>query len=204
MIIRGLYVITDPELTPDAGLLESVGAAVRGGAGIVQYRDKRRADTGYVQHARQLRELTRRLGALLIINDDVELARSVDADGVHVGRDDVDLATARRVMGNRLIGVSCYNDIRLAHAAELGGADYVAFGSLFPSAVKPGAVHAKANLLRQARGVLSLPIVAIGGINVDNGGSLLAAGADALAVNSGVFGQADIGGAARRLSALFD
>jgi thiamine-phosphate pyrophosphorylase len=203
MNLHGLYVITDPALTPDDRLVESVSEAVRGGARIVQYRDKRR-DAGYPRRARELRETTRRLGALFIVNDDVELAASVDADGVHIGRDDPGLAAARRKLGGRLIGVSCYNDIALARQARDAGADYVAFGSFYLSAVKPAAVRADTALLRRARSELSLPIVAIGGITVDNGGALLSAGADSLAVIGGVFAQQNIRRAAQRLSALFD
>ena len=203
MSFHGLYVITNPALTPDDRLVESVSEAVRGGARIVQYRDKRR-DPGYARRARALREATRILGALFIVNDDIELAVRVDADGVHIGRDDPGLAAARQQVGGRLIGISCYNDIELARKAQDAGADYVAFGSFYHSGVKPAAVRADTTLLRLARRELSLPIVAIGGITVDNGGALLTAGADSLAVIGGVFGQQDIKRAAQRLSALFD
>lgn len=203
MNVHGLYVITDPALTPDERMVESVRLAVEGGARIVQYRDKRRGP-GYTRRAEALRETTYGLGALFIVNDDIELATRVDADGVHIGRDDPGLASARQRVGRRLIGVSCYNDITLARNAQAAGADYVAFGSFFPSKVKPGAVRADTALLRLARSEISLPIVAIGGIDVDNGKALLAAGADSLAVISGIFGQQDITRAAQRLSALFD
>jgi thiamine-phosphate pyrophosphorylase len=206
--IEGLYAVTQEE-ADDAVLERKVVAAMRGGAGMVQYRNK----TGSMEfRARQLQRLApvcRRHGARLIVNDSVELAREVRADGVHLGRDDGEVAAARRVLGaSVLIGVSCYDDLQRAHAAVRDGADYVAFGSFFASTTKPGAVRASLDLLRQARQALDLPIVAIGGITVANGASLIAAGADALAVASALFGAADaqlpdVEAQARRFARLF-
>jgi thiamine-phosphate pyrophosphorylase len=139
----------------------------------------------------------------LIINDDVILAQQVDADGVHLGGEDGSVIAARAQLGrSKLIGVSCYNRLELAHEAVQQGADYVAFGSFFASLVKRNAVAASPDLLRQARREISVPVVAIGGITVDNGAQLLEAGADALAVISAVFGAADIQGIARQFSNL--
>ena len=124
---------------------------------------------------------------------------------MHLGRDDADVASARRVLGARaLIGVSCYNDLALAQKAEADGADYVAFGSFYPSPTKPQAPRAELELLRAARRTLRVPIVAIGGITPDNGAALITAGADALAVIEGVFGQPDIRAAAARYTRLFN
>lgn len=202
--IRGLYVLTDPGLIPDAGLVDRVEQAIAGGAVAVQYRDKRSGYRGHLDRTRALRELTRRLGALLIINDDPGLAAQVDADGVHLGRDDPDPEAARELVGRRIIGVSCYDDFDRALEAQDRGADYVAFGSFYPSPTKPGAVAADLDLLRRARRELRLPVVAIGGVTPDNGATLIAAGADALAVASAVFGADDPRRAAQRFKAMIE
>ena len=141
----------------------------------------------------------------LIVNDDTALARQVNADGVHLGGEDGGVAEARALLGDgRLIGVSCYNRLPLAQEAVRQGADYVAFGSFFVSTVKPEAVAATPDLLRQARRELNVPIVAIGGITAQNGAQLLEAGADALAVISAVFAAPDIAGAAKEFFNLFE
>ncbi len=179
-------------------------AAIEGGATAVQYRDKTSTDSMREQQANELAQLCRRRGTPLIVNDDVELARRVGATGVHLGRDDPSLAQARHVLGPMsIIGVSCYDELERALAAAEGGADYVAFGSFYPSPTKPAAVRAEVELLQAARKRLRIPIVAIGGITPENGGALVAAGADALAVIQGLFAQADICAAARRYVALF-
>jgi thiamine-phosphate pyrophosphorylase len=201
---RGLYVITDPALQAAGRLAERVEQAILGGARVVQYRDKGPDPQRRRAEAQALLAVCRRLGPPLIINDDVELAAALGADGVHIGRDDAGLALARRRLGPRAtIGVSCYDRLDLALEAQAAGATYVAFGRFFPSATKPQAVQATVDLLVQARAALHLPIVAIGGITPDNGGSLIAAGADALAVIEGVFAQADIRAAAERYARLF-
>lgn len=201
---RGLYVITDADLLPDAALEAAVAAAIAGGARVVQYRDK--SDDAARRHAQAaaLVALCHARGVPLIVNDDVALAAAVGAAGVHVGKDDAALAAARAALGPQaLIGVSCYADLALARAAVAGGADYVAFGAFFPSRIKPGAVRADPALLRAARAELPCPIVAIGGITAGNGAGLVAAGADSLAVISDVFGATDMRAAAAALAALF-
>ncbi|MFN2308957.1 MAG: thiamine phosphate synthase [Gammaproteobacteria bacterium] len=202
--MRGLYAITDTALTPGAQLLPAVAAALRGGARVIQYRDKGLDLPRRAEQAAALVALCAGHGAQLIVNDDVELAAAVGAAGVHLGRDDADPRAARRRLGAAaLIGVSCYNQLARAQAAAAAGADYVAFGRFFPSSTKPQAVAATPELLSAARRALDLPLVAIGGITPDNGARLIAAGADLLAVIHGVFGQADIEAAARRLARLF-
>ena len=202
--ITGLYAIADTECIAAGRLREAVEAAIEGGAAAVQYRDKTGTDSMREQQATELVQLCRRRGTPLIVNDDVELARRVGATGVHLGRDDPPLAQARRALGPMsIIGVSCYDALERALAAAEGGADYVAFGSFYPSPTKPAAVRAKVELLQAARKRLRIPIVAIGGITPENGGALIAAGADALAVIQGLFAQADICAAARRYVALF-
>lgn len=202
--IAGLYAIADTQYLDDARLLPAVGEAIAGGARIVQYRDKKHAAADRGRQAVELATLCRRLGALFIVNDDVTLTKEVRADGVHLGREDASVADARAQLGPRaIIGVSCYNKLARAVQAQNEGADYVAFGSFFPSRTKPQAVHASLELLREAKKKLRIPVVAIGGITPENGAALIAAGADALAVIEGVFGQADVRAAAERYVQLF-
>lgn len=202
--LHGLYVITGAGLTGES-LVAGVTAALRGGARIVQYRDKSAGPTERLAMARRLARLCREQGTLFIINDDVELALAVAADGVHLGRDDGEVVAARSRLGaGRIIGVSCYNEWPRAVAAQQAGADYVAFGAFFPSATKPGAVRADPELLRRAPVELTIPACAIGGITAENGRRLVEAGAAMLAVIEGVFGAADIERAARQLAGIFE
>lgn len=204
IVIAGLYAVADTECIGPTHLVEAVTAAIDGGTAVVQYRDKSGNESVRQKQAAMLADLCERRGALFIVNDDVELARRVGAAGVHLGRDDPSLEDARRLLGvQSIIGVSCYNELERALAAADAGADYVAFGSFYPSPTKPTAVRATVELLRAAREHLSIPIVAIGGITPENGGALVAAGADALAVIQGLFAHADIREAARRYVALF-
>jgi thiamine-phosphate pyrophosphorylase len=202
--LRGLYAITDARLIPGARLTAAVEQAIAGGARVVQYRDKGGDATRLQEQAEALAKLCRARGAVFIINDDPALAAAVQADGVHLGRDDGDVAAARALLGpHAVIGVSCYNQLERARAAVAAGADYVAFGSFFPSRVKPDAVRAAPELLREAKAHLHVPLVAIGGITSANGAALVAAGADLLAVISDVFGHDDIRAAAQRIAQLF-
>ncbi|MEN8108383.1 MAG: thiamine phosphate synthase [Pseudomonadota bacterium] len=204
-IRRGLYAITDSRLIPGELLTDAVGQAIQGGARVIQYRDKTLNDKERRQQAETLASLCREHDVPLIINDNVALAKAVNATGVHIGRHDTDIAATRSQLGPAaIIGVSCYNRIELAVQAAAAGADYVAFGRFFPSSTKPDAVQAQAALLQAARQAIDLPIVAIGGITAENGGELVRAGADLLAVIHGVFGQPDVRAAARRYAALFE
>jgi thiamine-phosphate pyrophosphorylase len=201
--VRGLYAVT-PDLADTDALLVQVDAALAGGTRIVQYRNKTGGDTLKLEQARALAALCRRHRIPLIINDHLELALAVDADGLHLGSDDGPVAEARSRLGpDKLLGVSCYDRIDNALDAARLGANYLAFGSFFPSRVKPGAVRAPLSLLSEARRRSDLPLVAIGGITADNAPELIAAGADALAVISALFAAPDITAAARRLSELF-
>jgi thiamine-phosphate pyrophosphorylase len=200
--IKGLYAIT-PDEAVTVELLRKVRLALLGGARVLQYRNKAADAALRLEQAGALRELTDEYSVPLIINDDAMLAQRVDADGVHLGGEDGSVDAARAVLGSaKLIGVSCYNRITLAHEAVRQGADYVAFGSFYASTVKPGAVAASPELLRQARREIGVALVAIGGITAYNGAQLLEAGADALAVISAVFGAADIRDAARQFANL--
>ena len=201
--INGLYVIT-PDCADTADLLRQVRLALAGGARVLQYRDKSANATLRLSRALALRELAHEFNATFIVNDDVQLALQVEADGVHLGVADDDIETARAALGDtKIIGVSCYNRLARARYAEHAGANYLAFGAFFPSAIKPDAAVADVKLLQQARAELELPLVAIGGINLVNGAALVQAGADALAVISALFNAPDIKAAAQDFSRLF-
>lgn len=193
--LAGLYVLTDERL--GERLETAVEAALSGGARLVQYRDKGEDGARREAEGRMLRKLTRRHGALLIVNDDPGLAARVEADGVHLGRDDPGIASARLLLGaDAVIGVSCYDSLELARDAVAAGADYVAFGSVYPSPTKPNAVRAPLELLTAAKREFAVSICAIGGITPSKAGPVLAAGADMLAVISSVFSAPDIARAA--------
>jgi thiamine-phosphate pyrophosphorylase len=201
--VSGLYAVT-PDLEDTALLVAKAAAAIAGGAALLQYRHKTASPALRGKQARALAALCRSRGCRFIVNDDVELALAVGADGVHVGRDDPDPRAARERLGpGRLLGVSCYNEIARARAALAAGADYIAVGSMFPSSVKPGAVRAPLALIGEARAATGLPVVAIGGITLDNAPQVIAAGAAALAVISALFDAPDITAAARAFTALF-
>ncbi len=202
--VAGLYAIADTQYLDDAHLLPAVSEAIVGGARVIQYRDKKHIAEKRIQQAKGLAALCRQHGVLFIINDDVMLAKETQANGVHLGREDAAIAQARKQLGSRaIIGVSCYNELARAETAQSQGADYIAFGRFFPSRTKPQAMQANLDLLREAKKKLRIPIVAIGGITPENGAALIAAGADALAVIEGVFGQADVRAAAERYARLF-
>jgi len=199
---QGLYAITDPELLPEPLLATGVTQAIAGGARVVQFRDKT-TETGIRRRrARKVLAACRAGGALCIVNDDAVLAAEIGADGVHLGRDDADPRRARQIVGpDRLIGVSCYDCLDLATAAVEAGVDYVAFGSVWPSVSKPGAVRASLALLGEATAALPVPVVAIGGITRANAAATIAAGAHCVAVIHDLFGDPDPLHAAQVLSA---
>ena len=200
---RGIYAIT-PDEADSARLLARVEAVLRAGAAWLQYRNKR-ADGGLREHqARALQPLCRQYGVPLIINDDWRLAAAIGADGAHLGHEDGALVTARAALGaGAIIGASCYDSLDVARAACAAGASYVAFGAFFPSPTKPEARRAATALLVQSA-TLGVPRVAIGGITPDNAPTLVAAGADLLAVISGVFDAPDPAAATRAYLACFD
>ncbi len=182
----GLYAITQTENKSADTVINEVEAAIKGGAVIVQYRDKHPQDAPFL--ARELVKVCHRHSVPLLINDDIELAALVNADGVHLGKEDGAVAQARKRLGNAaIIGVSCYDSVEQAIAAQSQGATYAAFGRFFPSNSKPLAAPAHIETLRQAKLKLTIPLVAIGGILPGNGAQLVAAGADLLAVIGGLF-----------------
>lgn len=199
----GLYAITDSGLKGD-GIERQVELAIRGGARVIQYRDKSGNARLRLDEAKSILAVCRAHRVPLLINDDVELAAATRADGVHIGREDVVLASARERLGpDAIVGVSCYNRFELAESAVAAGADYVAFGRFFASGSKPDAPQADSALLQRARRELACPVVAIGGITPDNGRQLIQAGADMLAVIRGVFAANNITQAAKSLQNLF-
>jgi len=202
-VIKGLYAITDEGLTQEE-LPGKTRLAIRGGAAIIQYRNKTTDQHQRIQQVHTLLSLCKQHHVPLIINDDTMLAKTTAANGVHLGRDDASIQQARAALGSQaIIGVSCYNDLQRAITAQRLGADYVAFGSFFPSSTKPDTVCAPIDLLRRAKRKLSIPVVAIGGITPDNAAMLIDAGADAVAVIHGLFGQNDVLAAAADYAKLF-
>ena len=203
--LSGLYAITPANGVDLESLLLMVRQALHGGARLIQYRDKG-TDQGRRQtEAIELLSLCRQYDVPLIINDDLKLAEKIGADGVHLGQYDETIGQARRTLGSSsIIGASCYNDFSLAEKATEEGADYVAFGSFFCSGTKPNAVPANLQLLQRAKEQLGLPVVAIGGITLQNAPPLIEAGADMLAVIQGVFAQNDIRHTAKTFAALFE
>lgn len=199
-VLHGLYAITRPSGT----LVADVAAALRGGARVVQYRDKSYDAERRLFEARQLKTLCAAAEATFIVNDDIMLAQAAHADGVHLGRDDRSISDARALLGPRaVIGMSCYDEIERAHAAAKAGADYLAFGSFYPSPTKPNAPRATIELLAEASDEFDLPLCAVGGITPENGATLVMAGAGMLAAISGVFDAPDIEAAAARYARLF-
>lgn len=202
--LRGLYAIT-PETPDEDRLLALAGEAVRGGAALLQFRDK----TGDAGRRRRLAgalcALCHEHGARFIVNDDLALALAVDADGVHLGADDGDLAAARRALpAGKVLGASCYADFETARRAVALGADYVAFGAVFPSPTKPAAVRAPLDLFARCRAELRVPACAIGGITLADAPGLVAAGADLLAVITDLFAAPDVAGRAAAYQRLFE
>ena len=201
--LRGLYLIT-PDTADSAALLAGVRSALAGRPALLQYRSKH-ADGGLRrEQAAAIAALCREAGVPFIVNDSLELALAVGADGVHLGRDDGELRAARAALGpERILGVTCYNDWARAEEGAAAGADYVAFGAVFASPTKPAAVHAPLDLLTRARRELKLPVAAIGGITLDNAPLAITAGADLLAVISDVFDDPDPRGRAAAYGAAF-
>ena len=190
MQLSGIYAITDDILLPEPTRLEAVAAALGAGISLLQFRSKSGTRASRLKAAIELLVLCRANHVPLIINDDVDLCLAADADGVHLGQRDAALESARTRLGPAaIIGVTCHSSVDSAVQAQLAGADYVAFGRFFDSATKPEAPPAQLEILGQAKAALSIPIVAIGGINAENGADVLAAGADMLAVIDAIFGD---------------
>jgi thiamine-phosphate pyrophosphorylase len=198
-MMRGLYAIT-PDSADTDSLARKVEQALKAGVAMLQYRNKIISKDKRLLQAKELAPLARGYGVPFIVNDDVEIALAVGANGVHLGKEDGDLAAARAKLPGKIIGASCYNDLELARAAVRTGANYVAFGSVFPSPTKPQAVRAPLSLFKSNLGVA---LCAIGGITLDNAPQAIAAGASLLAVISDLFDAPDIAARATLYRKLF-
>ena len=202
--VNGLYAVT-PDLADTGQLHALVEASLQGGAAVVQYRNKLADAALRLEQAQALLPLCRQYAVPFIINDHLDLCLTLDADGVHLGGDDGNLAQARTLLGPaKMLGASCYNRFELAQQAQAQGADYIAFGACFDSATKPAAVRAPLELLSRAHAELGLPVVAIGGITHDNAKLAIEAGADAIAVIGALYSASDVKLAAQQFSNLFN
>jgi thiamine-phosphate pyrophosphorylase len=202
-MIRGLYAIT-PDIADTNLLLAKVEAALQGGINMLQYRNKTANHKLQTQQARAILPLCRQYNVPLIINDSVKLCLTLDADGVHLGADDGNLAEIRSRIGkDKILGASCYNRFDLALSAEKQGASYVAFGACFASLTKPNAPGATLDLFTRAKTELTIPAVAIGGITLQNAPQAIKAGANAIAVINAIFGVNDVKLASQQFSQVF-
>jgi thiamine-phosphate pyrophosphorylase len=205
MPLAGIYALTDEQLLPERDLCTAAEVALRNGIQVLQYRNKQGDDRLRAQQASALLELCQAYSVPLLINDDPRLCLKTGAQGVHLGQNDCQLSAARQLLGpGAIIGITCHQSLDLARQAERNGANYVAFGRFFPSSTKPGAPAADRQILSAAKKAVDIPVVAIGGINAENGASLISAGADMLAVAGGLFGNSDIAANTRNLVSLFN
>ena len=199
-----LYVITDRTLSRERSIIQVIAKAIAGGAGIIQLRDKESTSKKLVQDGFSLRELTKEQNVIFIVNDRVDVALAVNADGVHLGQDDFPINLARKIIGeDKIIGVSVGN-VEEAIQAVKDSADYVSIGSIFPTQTKLDAGNAVGTqIISEIKKYVSVPLVAIGGITADNIAQVAAAGADYAAVISAVVGADDVEAAARCLQSRF-
>jgi len=204
-ILKGLYVITDQKLIPRDRFIETVEKTIRGGAKIIQLREKDTPEEEIIRLGKELLKITRRYGIPLIINDSPKLAMEIGADGVHLGKDDTEISEARKILGGEaIIGVSCYGDIERGLQAEKEGADYLAFGTPFFTPTKPDRKTTPFEILKEAkRRIKTIPIFAIGGITKGNAKSVLETGVDGIAVITAVFSSPNPEEAARNLADFF-
>jgi thiamine-phosphate pyrophosphorylase len=202
-LTSGIYAITDCENLSDDELIKKSEDILRVGVSLFQYRNKDTNLQKKKELAQKLQSLCHQYKTLFIVNDDINLANDISADGVHLGQHDEDIGRAREILGSKIIGVSCYNDLNLARKAEKAGADYIAFGSFFPSVTKPDAKKASIELLNEAKSILTIPIVAIGGITPENGKQLIDTKVDFLAIISGLYSVPDTIAATQSYNNLF-
>lgn len=202
--LKGLYLVLDVQALRGRDDLAVAAAAIAGGAKAIQLRDKQREKVELLKVAQGLKKLCQEQGALFIINDHLDLALACDADGLHLGQDDLPPAQARRFLAiDKIVGLSTHS-VEQAERAQEAGADYIALGSIYPTTSKGSVVVIGVETLRQVRQKVSLPVVAIGGINSANASEAIAAGADAVAVIGAVMGVEDVAKAAQRISSLFE
>ena len=202
-MISGLYAITPDEADTDL-LLAKVEAALQGGISVLQYRNKQASYKLQMQQASAILPLCKHYQVPFIVNDSVELCLTLDADGVHIGADDGNIAEVKARLGmNKILGASCYNRLDLALSAQQAGASYVAFGACFASSTKPHAPVANLDLFKQAKAQLHIPAVAIGGITLENVPSVIQAGANSIAVINAIFNADDVKLAVQQFARLF-
>ena len=187
-MLHGLYVLTDDQIFPHSEWPDRVEKIIIGGASIIQLRDKTLHNQELLVHATKILEICKSYAVPLIINDRVSLAKKINADGVHIGKNDQTIRVARKYLGDKfIIGASCYRNLHSAVRAQNFGADYVAFGSIFPSSTKPQASRCSFATLREAKKILQIPVCAIGGIRQNNMQSVTATGVDLVAVSHAIF-----------------
>ena len=203
-MLRGLYVITDKKLTPYENIEEYVELALKGGARVVQFRDKSLNEEDLIKISLKIQTICKKYNRVFIINDNIDLAKEINADGVHIGENDNSLEEAQRVLKGKIIGVSCYGDVMSAIEMEARGASYVAFGAFFASKTKPNAKTISKSILIEAKKQLNIPICAIGGIEIDSAKELVNLGADMLAVISDVWTNKDIENISMEYKKVFD
>lgn len=204
--LKGLYAITDRKLIPRDRFIETIEKAIRGGAKIIQLREKDTPEEEIIRLGKGLLEVTRKYGIPLIINDSPGLAKEIGADGVHLGRNDPGVFESRRLLGVRaILGVSCYGEIERGLGAEREGADYVVFGTPFFTPTKPDRKPTPFEILKEAkRRITRISVFAIGGISRENAQLVLQTGVDGIAVITSVFGSPDPEEATRSLASLFE
>lgn len=202
--ISGLYAITDRKLIPENRFAETVEAAIKGGAKIIQLREKNAEEAEIIRRGKLLAGITRKYKIPLIVNDSPEIAKKTGADGVHLGGEDASVADARELLGeNAIIGVSCYGEIERGIAAEKAGANYAAFGTPYPTPTKPDRKPTPFEVIKEAKQRLKIPVFAIGGITPQNAPEILQTGADGIAVITAIFGEKNPETAARTLAERF-
>lgn len=198
-----LYLVTDRELMSSASVEESVREAIAGGCTVVQLREKSLSSRDFYETARSVREITSRSGVPFIVNDRLDIALAVDADGVHVGQEDLPCCAARRIMGDgKIVGVSVSN-LEEAMAARDAGADYLGVGAMYATGTKADANVTGMDELKKIRAAIGLPLVVIGGINAATVPNFKGTGIDGIAVVSAIVASADVAGAARKLKETF-
>jgi len=199
----GIYLISDSKNLAIDDLLDKTEKILDVGISLFQFRDKNSKYEIKKSTALKLQTLCKKYNTLFIINDDVVLAKEISADGVHLGRDDMDIDMARKILGDKIIGFSCYNNLEDAITAEIMGADYIALGSFFNSPTKPEARKIAIDLLPITKSKLNIPVVAIGGITPENGKQLVDNKVDFLAIISGIYASTDIINSVKAYKNLF-
>lgn len=200
---RGLYAITDCEHHSPSKVIETSEKILAAGISLLQYRHKGSDHNEVIKLGKQLVSLCHQYNTPFIMNDNPDIAETLGADGIHLGKEDGRLADVRAKYPEMLIGISCYNDLQRAIKAEKEGADYIAFGAFYPTAIKPNAVTASPETMLEAKSKLKIPVVAIGGITPENGKTLIEHGADFLAVISGLYSDPDPANKTKIYNSLF-